>query len=260
MTINSKKIKHEFERQISGQIQLVPDGPNRFRIFTPFTFDDGDCLTIILKNVANHWYLTDEGNTIMHLSYSIDFKDIRSGTRQKIITNTLESFCVEDREGELIMPISEDRDYGDTLFDFAQALLKISDVTFLSREIVQSTFLEDFRNMFESFIPEERMKFNWSDPELDPQSLFPVDCRVNGMDKPLFIYALANDNKVRDTTIALQKFQKWKIPMHSIGVFEQQEKIGRRVLARFSDVCDKQFHSLYDTESMIKDYVISQLH
>ena len=35
--------------------------------------------------------------------------------------------------------------YGEALYDFVQALFKIIDVTYLSRETVKSTFLDDFR-------------------------------------------------------------------------------------------------------------------
>ena len=52
-------------------------------------------------------------------------------------------FEVEDRSGELILDVS-DVHYGEALYDFIQALLKITDVSYLSRERVQSTFMEDF--------------------------------------------------------------------------------------------------------------------
>ena len=73
----------------------------------------------------------------MHLTYDLEEKDLQKGTRQKIITNALSMFSVEDREGELVIPIQNDR-YGDALYNFIQALLKITDVTYLSRERVRS--------------------------------------------------------------------------------------------------------------------------
>ncbi len=38
------------------------------------------------------------------------------------------------------------------------------------------------------------------------------------------------------------------------GIFENQEEINRRVLARFSDVCDKQFPSLQSTKDRFESY------
>ena len=75
----------------------------------------------------------------MHLTYDISEKDLHRGTRAKVITNALDSFAVEDREGELLLRVSDER-YGDTLYDFVQALLKITDVSYLSRERVALNF------------------------------------------------------------------------------------------------------------------------
>jgi len=49
----------------------------------------------------------------------------QKGTRQKIISSTLSAFRVEDRDGELIARVAEDR-FGDALFSFVQALLKVT--------------------------------------------------------------------------------------------------------------------------------------
>jgi hypothetical protein len=75
-------------------------------------FEDGDHLSIILKRENGRWLLSDEGHTYRHLTYDIEERDLQRGTRQKIITNALSAFSVQDREGELIVPIQNDL-YGD---------------------------------------------------------------------------------------------------------------------------------------------------
>ena len=110
-------------------MQLEQEGMDRYRVFTPFLFEDGDRLAIVLRRENSRWILSDEGHTHMHLIYDIDEKDLQKGSRQKIITNALSVFKVEDRDGELILAIQEDQ-YGDALFSFSQALLKITDVSY----------------------------------------------------------------------------------------------------------------------------------
>ena len=120
-------IERDFHEKVSAQIRLHQDGVNRFRVLTPFLFEDGDHLTIVLKKELGKWVLSDEAHTFMHLTYSIDEKYLLSGVRRKIISNALSMFEVEDRNGELVLPVLDGR-YGDALYSFIQALLKIANV------------------------------------------------------------------------------------------------------------------------------------
>ena len=137
-------IERDFKTKVCERLCLEPQGIHRYRVSTPFMFDDGDHLVIVLKREDDRWILSDEGHTFMHLTYSMDEADLYRGTRQSIISSVLSAFFVDDREGELMIPI-ENGGYGDALYSFVQAILKISDVTYLSRERVRSTFMDDFR-------------------------------------------------------------------------------------------------------------------
>lgn len=244
----------DFQRKVSEKVRLASEGINRYRVFTPFMFDDGDHLAIVLRKEGGAWTLTDEGHTYMHLTYDLDEKDLQRGTRQKIINNALAAFSVDDREGELVLPIDDER-YGDALYSFVQALLKITDVSYLSRERARSTFMDDFRSFMEEKVPEARREFDWFDPVRDPEKKYTVDCRVNGMPRPLLVYALPNDDKVRDANISLQQFERWGLSFRSLAIFEDQEQINRRVLARFSDVSEKQFSNLTGNRDRIEKYL-----
>lgn len=131
--ITTETIVQDFHDKVSSKVRLEAECMGRFRVFTPFRFEDGDHLAIVLKKEGSQWVLTDEAHTYMHLTYDIDEKDLHNGTRQKTISNALATFRIEDRNGELTLEVPDGR-YGDALYSFVQGLLKISDVSYLSRE------------------------------------------------------------------------------------------------------------------------------
>src|SRR4030065_2462961 len=171
--MNIEAIERNFKEKVCEKLRLASEGVNRYRVFTPFMFEDGDHLSIVLKRENGKWVLSDEGHTYMHLTYDLDEKDLQRGTRQKIISNALSVFKVEDREGELILTIEEDQ-YGNALYSFVQGLLKITDITYLSRERVRSTFMEDFRAFMEESVPENRRQFEWFDRKHDPEGKYQI--------------------------------------------------------------------------------------
>lgn len=254
-------IKEDFKKRVSEQLDLEQEGETRFRVLSPFRFGDGDHYQIVLKKEGERWILTDEASTLMHLSYWLDERDMETGTRRELIESSLSLFSVENRAGELIVPVYNDR-FGDALFNFVQALTKVTDVSFLTRERVRSTFLEDFRAFLKEKIPEDRLEFDWTDIRNDPKGAYPVDCRVNSMPRPLFVYALPgeSDSKVRDATIYLLRFERWKIDFQSLAIFEDQESITPKVLFRFTDICEKTFSSLTANRDRVASYLERVLH
>jgi len=236
-------------QRISEQIDLYQQGDQRVIIKTPFRFEDGDHFVIALKPENDGWILTDEASTIMHLSYWLDTDDIGSGNRKEIVDSSLSAFGVENRDGELVIPVVENR-FSDALFDFVQALTRVTDISFLSREVVRSTFMEDLKSFLKARVPEGRLEFNWTD-DRDVQSKYPVDFRVNHMKRPLFIYGLPNDDKVKDATISLLTFEKWGLRVQSVGVFEDMDAIPRKSANRFTDVVGKTYSNLNENRERL---------
>ncbi len=144
---------------------------------------------------------------------------------------------------------------GNAFFSYIQALIHITDVNYLSRERVKSTFWEDFKSLLVQKVAAERIEFSYHDNLHDPQGKYPVDCRINHMDKPLFVFAVNNDDKCNVSTINILQYEKWGLEFKSLAIFEDQEEISRKALARFSDVCEKQFSSLIANKERIEKYL-----
>lgn len=252
--MNLSNVEKEFRRKVCEQVSLYAEGVNRYRIFTPFMHDDGDHFSIVLKEEGGRWYLSDEGETFMRLSTMIEWSGLTKGNRRKLIETALSSFNVEDNNGELISRIPDSL-FGDALFSFVQALQRIADVTYLSRERVHSTFLDDLRTFINEVAPRGSATFDWFDPTTDPQGSYTVDCRIETPEVPLFIFALNSDEKISDATINLLHFNSLGFLYHSIGIHENQETVNRRVLAKFTDVVGKQYSNLGANKANIKAHL-----
>jgi len=66
------EVEREFKRKVCDELALEQEGQGRHLVHTPFSFDDGDNLIIVLKRDGDAWILTDEAHTYMHLSYDLD--------------------------------------------------------------------------------------------------------------------------------------------------------------------------------------------
>jgi hypothetical protein len=244
MVASADNIELAFKRDVSDELEIVREGPDRYVVITPLAFGDGDVLPIVLRRQDNDgWLLTDEGHTFMQLTYELDDADFQQPTRREIILRTLSAFGLQNRKGELVLPISDEK-YGDALYSFIQALLKIDDIRYLSRERVRSSFMEDFKELMARVTSRERVSYNWHEPQRDPDAKYPVDCRINGTPSPLFIFALPSDERAAIATITLHMFNRWNLSYKAVGIFEEQEKISPKTVARFTDICNKSFSNL----------------
>src|ERR1700741_3912177 len=253
--MNITDIENSFKSKVCSEIRIIKEGVDRYKIFSPFEFEDGDRLVIVIKKLRGKYVLTDEGHTYMHLSYDNDISTFEKGTRAKIISSVISNFNLKEEQGSLIHELQDENDWGNSFYNYVQALIKITDVNYLSRERVKSTFIEDFKNFLSVKLPHNRIIFDYHDKKIDPDGKYKVDCKLNQMEKPLFIYGISNDDKCRDTTITLMQFEKLGVHYRSLAIFEDQEQINRKVLSRFSDICEKQFSSLNSNKERIEKYL-----
>src|SRR5438105_8659283 len=106
------KIARAFKQKVSREVTIDQEGIDRFVVYTPFRFDDGDHYVVILKRLGQDWMLTDEGHTFMHLSY--DDVDLTTPTRASLVQDAIAVHGLKNEDGELRL-IVPDSHFGDAL-------------------------------------------------------------------------------------------------------------------------------------------------
>lgn len=250
--MNHELLVRELKESICKDIDVFPEGKSRFAVDTPFCFEDGDSFTIILKKIENQWYFTDEGHTLMHLSYEGADISLEKGNRKQYLYSILTTHYIENDNGELKCSV-EDEHFGDALFTFIQGLAKITDLSFISRERITSLFREDLREYLKETF-KEKCFFDYKDPVRDPDGKYTVDCYVK-YEKPLFIFGLSSDSRCKDAIITCLTFKDWNASFNSIGIFEDSGKINNKVMARSIDAIEKQFSTLQSTKDGLPEYL-----
>ena len=212
---------------------------------SPFTFPDGDHYPIYLSETPSGGVkLSDRGHTLMHVSYDHDVDSFYEGACASLREQIVRENGIDEEEGIFSMETPPDQ-VAAALFRFGQALTKIHDLTFLSRERVSSTFYEDLKGLLFTMLDEEHVDADYIPPDIPNGNDYPVDYHFAGRDgSPVFLYGVPNRDKARLTTIMLSHFLLHRLTFESVIVFADQQEIPRFDVARLTNVAGTAVASL----------------
>ena len=218
---------------------------------SPFTFPDGDHYPIYLSETTTGGVkLSDRGHTIMHVSYEHDVDLYYEGARASLREQIVRESGIEENEGTFSLETSPDQ-VASALFRFSQALTKIYDLTFLSRERVSSTFYEDLKRLLFTMLDEEHIDTDYVLPEIPNAEHYPVDYHFRGKGgRPVLLYGIPGRDKARLTTIMLSHFLLHDLTFESVIVFADQQDLPRLDLARLTNVAGTAVSSLDAEEDL----------
>lgn len=227
-------------------VTTKPYGRRGLLLQTPVMFPDGDILVIRVQpdpTGEREYEITDAGHTLMHLA-TLGIR-VTVGKRGQIFDAILDRYGIENRDGELRTSCTRGQ-LGSALVDFIQCLVRVTDLGLLRRQVVRELFMEEFRAFVADVAREVgwRAELDYVDPSVDPHGRYCIDARLGRNGAEVFVFGIHTDAKCRDATITILYYERTAREFISLGVFQDQTRINRHVLARFSDVCDRQFPNL----------------
>ena len=211
---------------------------NIYRLYAPFFHEDGDMYSIYLETGEEGITIRDFGNTLMRVSYTFD---ISTPNKRKVLQNVVKSNLGELDDGELLIHTTGN-DVEEAIYQYAQLVSKVSNISILSREMVKSMFYEYFNDFvmtqLQAYHVQKRV-FPTNDRELV------VDYEIPGS-KPIYLFGVNSDAKASKVVISCLTFQKQALPFRSVVVHEDLNALTGFNRRQITNVADKQFYTLDD--------------
>lgn len=234
-------LRDAISRSLNTQIEIESRGIDAFQVFTPFVLGDGDELKIVLKRTGDSWKLTDEGHTLMYLSYH-DL-GIDSTARAAVMERILKSHFMKDENGRFVLDdIKTPQDIVDAVFTFSQGLLKIGDMFMWKIERAKSRYDEDFKSCITEGVKGRSVKFAYQNEKYDPDGMYLIDCLVTlKTGRPAYIFSATSADKANRTAATIYYFEKKQPYVPSCAVL--QGEISGKPLLRLDAAVDKVFQT-----------------
>ena len=232
------------------QVEARPDGMLMVR--SSFAFPDGDRFPIRLSEVPGEGLrLSDQGHTLMHMSYEHDVDSFMDGPRGMLLDRVLGETGLTWDQGAFCFDTTPER-LSESLFAFGQALMCIYDLTLFSRAHSASTFYDELKLSLLQLVDESRIHPDYQPPVPNPEA-YPVDFMLEGKDDmPLFLYGIPDQDKARLATMMLTHFHRHGVEFESLLVFADQTEIPRSVLAPLSDAGGEMVSTLASQEHLAR--------
>lgn len=248
-------LKISIDSALATEVEFRSVREDEAQVYVPFNFPDGDGLVVHVHRVGNRLEVTDRAHTLLHLSYHTDLKRLGEGQRASLLERIQSRHGIEDRNGEFVIASTWET-VGADVFRFSQALLEISDLRNLDREIVRSTFREDFRDLIVERFPEAER--DYVDRERDRGHDYPVPFLLNGTARPIAVFDVNSDERALEALVIARQLREWGHRMHVVAVEEDQESLTRKHVAWLSMAVDKQFPRLSGNGHDIVAYLTEQ--
>lgn len=229
------------KEQFNNRVMVKEKRSGIFQVFAPFYHEDGDMVEIFLEKLEdNSIRVSDYGMTVMRLSYSYD---LDTPKKKEAFNKILSENQVWEKDGNLYIDTKPEFLYS-TITHFAHTVAKVSNMRLWKKEVIRSMFYELVKEFVSTNLVKHKPQFNIypipSRPELE------VDYLFNDSKRPLYLFAVKDDNKAKMVTISCLEFLNAEIPFRSAVVHEDFESLSRTDKKLILSRTDKQFPSFDD--------------
>ncbi len=238
------------KKSICSEYSLEEIGIEEYLIHTGMYFDDGDELHIVLKCMPDSIILTDEGHTLMWLSYEeFNFTE----TRRKLLNGYIEQNNLALKEGQIQVLIDSANKVGPALSSLMQALLQIACLRNLSRNNVVNTFTEDVYASFRESRLSNRCEYRKKIATADGNCVEP-DILITG-NRPVLLFVAGSSERAKEVTINLLVAKELKDDYGTIVVIDGDSNISKKDQQRLVNYADRPIYGIDGALAIAESYI-----
>lgn len=221
-------------------------------VHTSMYYDDGDELHIVLKQEGDGFVFTDEGHTMIWLSYSdYEFTPTRLDLMEKILSQN--GSCFEN--GCILIRFGTPSEAGYALSSITEAIIQVADLVRLSRTGVIDTFIDDVVSGLRTSNISEVCRFEKS-IQADGRRTTRADIFIDAP-RPILLFCVDSALKAKDAIIGIMVAKESDTACLTVAVIDEKADIPRDDLDVLTDRADKSIMGNADMIPFVEDLVLS---
>ena len=197
-------------------------------------YDDGDELHIVMKKIPTGIMLTDEGHTLMWLSYEdFNFTD----TRKRLLDKYIDQNNVRLDDGRIHVEADSPEHVGPALASLIQAMLQVACLRNLSRTNVVNSFAEDVRSAFSNSNLAGRCVYGKRIP-VDNGDFVEPDIFID-LDSPVLLFIAGGSERAKEVVINLMLVKQLDTRYRTVVVIDDDSNISKKDRERLVNTAER---------------------
>lgn len=243
-------LMEEVRGSICSGYDIEEVGDGEYLIHTDMYYDDGDEFHIVLSVDDDGCTLTDEGHTMMWLSYdNYNFTE----TRRRLLEGILGQNDVHLDGGRLTKAARSPSEVGAALSSMVQAIMQVSNLRYLTKSNVTNTFLEDIRSAFIDSSIKGICEFGRKIPVAGGNVIEP-DVYIS-VDDPVLVFGAYNSERAKEVFINLLLTKDLVRRYRTVVVIDSDSDISQKDRDRLINSANRPIMGSDDVVKMTREFI-----
>ncbi|MDR2771513.1 MAG: DUF1828 domain-containing protein [Clostridiales Family XIII bacterium] len=245
-------IETVFENTPANLFRLQQKSSTKYQLIAPIFHEDGDMMSIFVEEDGNTVRISDNGISLMRLSYTFD---VDTDNKKKQLSAIITAQNADNRNGDLILTVPRSEIYSGVM-RYAQMVSQVCNLDILSRETVSDLFYDDLERAIAEHFSKYKFKKDYINPKYKD---LPIDYAFLDFDTPAYLFGAKDTNKANQITICCLSMLRFDVSFKSIAVFNEIDSLNRFARDNLMNVANTVFSNVQGFLERGPDYFKNDL-